>query len=40
MVMLGDNATVRLDYDNEVQPDALLRLDKSVGGQSRISEDD
>ena len=39
-VMLGDNATVRLDWDNEPQPDALLRLKESVGGQSRISEDD
>ncbi len=33
-----DNATVRLDADNEFQPDALLRLDR--GGQSRISDDD
>jgi Uma2 family endonuclease len=39
-LMLGDNATVRLDFDNEVQPDALLRLDESNGGTSRISEDD
>ncbi|WP_245555362.1 Uma2 family endonuclease [Baaleninema simplex] len=39
-VTLGDNATVRLDSKNEVQPDALLRLDASAGGQSRISEDD
>ncbi|MBD2182175.1 Uma2 family endonuclease [Planktothrix sp. FACHB-1355] len=39
-VMLCDNATVRLDLDNEPQPDALLRLDPSVGGQSRISDDD
>jgi Uma2 family endonuclease len=39
-VMLGDNATVRLDYDNEPQPDALLRIDEDKGGQSRISEDD
>lgn len=38
-VRLGDNATVRLDMDNEPQPDALLRLDESVGGQSRISND-
>lgn len=38
-VRLGDNATVRLDMDNEPQPDALLRLDDSVGGQSRISDD-
>lgn len=37
---LGNNATVRLDQDNAVQPDALLRLDEAVGGQSRISEDD
>jgi Uma2 family endonuclease len=36
-VDLGDNVTVRLDQTNEVQPDALLRLEK---GQSRISADD
>ncbi|NEO22450.1 MULTISPECIES: Uma2 family endonuclease [unclassified Moorena] len=36
-VEVGDNATVRLDADNEPQPDALLRL--TVDGQSRISED-
>ena len=39
-VMLCDNATVRLDFDNEPQPDALLRLDPSVGGQSSIGDDD
>ncbi len=39
-VKLGDNATVRLDLDNEVQPDALLRLDEGLGGASRISDDD
>lgn len=33
-----DNATVRLDSDNEVQPDALLR--RQNNGQSMISEDD
>jgi Uma2 family endonuclease len=33
-----DNATVRLDADNEPQPDALLRIEQ--GGQSRISEND
>ena len=38
-VRLGDNATVRLDMDNEPQPDALLRLDESLGGHSRISDD-
>ena len=36
-VQLGDNSTVRLDADNEPQPDALLRIEK--GGQSIISED-
>jgi Uma2 family endonuclease len=35
-----DNTTVRLDWENEPQPDALLRLNESVGGTSRISEDD
>lgn len=35
---LLDNATVRLDEDNEPQPDAMLRID--VGGQSIISDDD
>nr|WP_164929061.1 Uma2 family endonuclease [Gloeobacter violaceus] len=38
-VRLGDNATVRLDGDNEPQPDALLRLDPAVGGRSRLSGD-
>ncbi len=33
---LGDNPTVRLDRDNEPQPDAVLRLDETVGGQSYI----
>ena len=35
--MSCDNATVRLDLDNEPQPDALLRIEN---GQSRISHDD
>jgi Uma2 family endonuclease len=39
-IMLGDNPTVRLDFDNEPQPDALLRIDETKGGQSRISADD
>src|SRR5439155_2091438 len=39
-VDLTDNATVRLDAENEVQPDALLRLEPEHGGYSRISEDD
>ena len=36
-VQLGDNCTVRLDADNELQPDALLRVE--TGGRSTISED-
>ncbi len=37
--MLPD-ATVRLDRDNEPQPDALLRIDAERGGLSRVSADD
>ena len=37
-VGLGDNTTVRLDAENEPQPDGLLRIE--VGGQSHITEDD
>jgi len=36
----GDNATVRLDFENEVQPDALLRLESRHGGQSLVTRDD
>ena len=39
-VEFADNSTVRLDLDNEPQPDALLRIDEELGGQSYISEDD
>ena len=35
----ADNATVRLDLDNEPQPDVLLRIEPEAGGQSRVSED-
>ncbi|PKO22499.1 MAG: Uma2 family endonuclease [Chloroflexi bacterium HGW-Chloroflexi-1] len=38
-VHLNDNATVRLDLANEVQPDALLRLDVALEGASRIGRD-
>ena len=38
-VDFGDNATVRLDADNEVQPDAFLRLEAASGGASHISDD-
>lgn len=36
-VQYAGNASVRLDLDNEVQPDALLRLHTRAGGQSRIN---
>ncbi len=36
----GANATVRLDLDNEFQPDDLLLIDPARGGQAQISEDD
>jgi Uma2 family endonuclease len=39
-VELADNITVRLDLDNEPQPDVLLRIETECGGQSRISDDD
>jgi Uma2 family endonuclease len=39
-VLGGDNSTVRLDFENEVQPDALLRLKSALGGKSRVSRDD
>lgn len=39
-VLVYDNTTVRLDPDNELQPDALLRVEPSAGGRSRVAEDD
>ena len=39
-VLSYDNATVRLDEDNEPQPDASLRIDEKKGGRSTISADD
>ncbi|BAY77476.1 hypothetical protein NIES25_39380 [Nostoc linckia NIES-25] len=39
-VELGDNVTVRLDLDNEPQPDVVLLIDEKLGGQARITEDD
>lgn len=36
----GDNATLILDGDNEFQPDAFLRLDQTLGGSSRVGQDD
>lgn len=36
----GDNATVRLDLDNDEQPDGYLLIDPARGGQARVSADD
>ena len=36
-LIAGDNATVRLDLDNELQPDGLLMI--TTGGQAQISTD-
>ena len=39
-VEAGDNSTPRLDIDNEPQPDAVLLIDPTCGGQTHISADD
>jgi Uma2 family endonuclease len=39
-VVAADNSTVRLDLDNEPQPDLLLLIDPALGGQARVSDDD
>jgi Uma2 family endonuclease len=39
-VEVGDNSSVRLDLDNEPQPDALLFIDPTCGGQVRIGADE
>ena len=36
---LSDNATVRLDLDNEPQPDILLRIQKGAGGASIVDKE-
>lgn len=36
----ADNATTRLDIDNEAQPDAILFIRPELGGSVRISSDD
>lgn len=35
----SDAPTVRLDLDNELQPDAVLFIESSAGGQTRLSSD-
>jgi Uma2 family endonuclease len=39
-IALGDNPTVRLDRENEPQPDAVLLIEERAGGQARLSDDD
>ncbi|GAP98305.1 Uma2 family endonuclease [Leptolyngbya sp. NIES-2104] len=39
-VRLGDNPTVRLDLDNEPQPDLVLFLEQNRGGRVIIDSDD
>ena len=39
-VEAGGNGSIRLDLDNEPQPDAYLIIRPERGGQARISEDD
>ena len=39
-LVVGDNSTVRLDLDNEPQPDVVLLIDPALGGQARVSDDD
>ncbi|MBN3927307.1 Uma2 family endonuclease [Nostoc sp. NMS4] len=39
-VALGIEPTVRLDLDNEPQPDVVLLIVPEAGGQTRLSEDD
>jgi Uma2 family endonuclease len=38
-VQQSDNATVRLDLDNEPQPDGILYLEPAQGGRVKISDD-
>ncbi|MEM8809832.1 MAG: Uma2 family endonuclease [Cyanobacteria bacterium P01_G01_bin.38] len=39
-VSVGDNPTIRLDLDNDPQPDAVLFIEAAYGGQSCLSIDD
>ena len=39
-VLGADNATARLDLDNEPQPDIMMMIDPAKGGQARFSDDD
>ena len=39
-IIIADNASARLDLDNEPQPDAILVLEPTMGGQARLAPDD
>ncbi|MCU0491790.1 MAG: Uma2 family endonuclease [Chloroflexaceae bacterium] len=39
-VRIADNVTIRLDVDNEYQPDIVVRLEPACGGASSITPDD
>lgn len=39
-LIVVDNGTVRLDDDNEPQPDAMLLIPRKAGGSAMIDEDD
>jgi Uma2 family endonuclease len=39
-VAVGDNASARLDLDNEPQPDGMLIIGPECGGRAVVSEDD
>ncbi len=39
-IVVADNTSVRLDLENEPQPDAMMFLLSSHGGQAHISDDD
>jgi Uma2 family endonuclease len=39
-VKIVDNGTMRLEGENDAQPDAFLRLEPEKGGRSHVTEDD
>jgi Uma2 family endonuclease len=39
-VLVGDNVSIRLDMENEPQPDATLIIEPTYGGQARVDDED
>ena len=39
-IAMGDAPTVRLDLDNEPQPDIVMMIEEAYGGQAGLSDDD